>query len=309
MKKKSSKAVLTAVMVLSVLVPALVLPAYAANEHVVVAIASLGTAHGDSVIVPITVSNVTDLGAGTLRILYKSSVCTVTNVMAGDLSLLVANSSVPGIVRISAMDFRGHTGDVIFAHLELTAVGSSGDSSPLRITVETLKTFGPPIETIPASKIRSGMFSILTGPEPTSVFDTGAGTYPSIYGVHNGTIALKQTITTYKMYTYPCPGTGGHAEYVKIWNESGTIAEEDWTGYEFDWHNITFNAPFTLHSGETYHYTIRTGSYPQLIHEQNHTTPGGSLIICSQFIDANGKWYDDQVPAIKFFNHSTFYSS
>jgi hypothetical protein len=98
-------------------------------------------------------------------------------------------------------------------------------------------------------------------------------------------------------------------KYVKIWNESGTIAEEDWTGYEFDWHNITFNAPFTLQSRETYHYTIRTGSYPQIIHEQNHTTPGGSLITCSKFIDANGKRYDDQVPAIKFFNHSNFYSS
>ena len=54
-----------------------------------------------------------------------------------------------------------------------------------------------------------------------------------------------------------------------------------------------------LIKNETYNYTIRTGSYPQIIHEQNITTSDGSLITCEEFIDANGKKYDDWIPAIK----------
>jgi hypothetical protein len=52
------------------------------------------------------------------------------------------------------------------------------------------------------------------------VFDTGKGSYPSISGTHNGTITLNQTISVSTLYSYPCPGTGGHTEYAKIYNES-----------------------------------------------------------------------------------------
>ncbi|MCK4347823.1 MAG: DUF5060 domain-containing protein, partial [Thermoplasmatales archaeon] len=55
----------------------------------------------------------------------------------------------------------------------------------------------------------------------STVFDTGKGTYPSIFGTHNGTIKPTDDIKVQKMYTYPCSGTGGHSEYVKIWNISG----------------------------------------------------------------------------------------
>jgi len=144
-------------------------------------------------------------------------------------------------------------------------------------------------------------------PNPTPIFGTGSGTYPSISGIHKGTIKPKQTITVYKMYTYPCLETGGHSESVRIYySESGVIAEGTWTGYGCDWHNITFDVPFTLESGETYYYTLRTGSYPQIIHKQNHTTLDGSLITCSEFIDANGKRYDDWIPAIKFFQTDAY---
>jgi len=48
-------------------------------------------------------------------------------------------------------------------------------------------------------------------------FDTGTGTYPSIFGTHNGTITPSHDVLADKMYTYPCSGTGGHSEYVRIW--------------------------------------------------------------------------------------------
>ncbi|RJS75024.1 PKD domain-containing protein, partial [Methanophagales archaeon] len=84
---------------------------------------------------------------------------------------------------------------------------------------------------------------IITVYPPAAIFDTGAPSnpYPSIAGTHTGNIIPSQDITVHKIYTYPCEGTGGHTEYIRIYNESGTIAEANWTGYKGDWHNITFN--------------------------------------------------------------------
>ena len=127
----------------------------------------------------------------------------------------------------------------------------------------------------------------------------GSGTYPSISGTHNGTIIPSQDISVNKLYTYPSIGTGGHSEYVRIWG-NGADASGTWEGYSGgDWRNITFDLPCTLEAGKTYSYTIRTGSYPQVIHKQTHTTLDGSLITCEKFIDVNGKTYDNWILAIK----------
>ncbi|MHC1600531.1 MAG: phospholipase D-like domain-containing protein [Candidatus Methanospirareceae archaeon] len=132
------------------------------------------------------------------------------------------------------------------------------------------------------------------------VFDTGPGTYPSIFGTHNGTIKPNHTAIATKLYTYPCAGTGGHTEYVKLWNSTGWNVTAIWNGYKDDWHNISFNTTFTLYANETYNYTIRTGSYPQILHEESFNATGGR-ITCDKFIDANGKIYYDWIPAITLF--------
>jgi hypothetical protein len=103
-----------------------------------------------------------------------------------------------------------------------------------------------------------------------------------------------------KLYTYPCPGTGGHSEYIIIWNNSNWNRTASWDGYKGDWHNISFNETFTLKANETYNYTIRTGSYPQIHHTDALPTANG-WINCTEFTDANGKRYDDWIPAIKLF--------
>ncbi|HID20700.1 MAG TPA: hypothetical protein EYP28_07205, partial [Methanophagales archaeon] len=110
--------------------------------------------------------------------------------------------------------------------------------------------------------------SILVIKDENAIFDTGApaNPYPSISGMHNGTIKPNETITASKLYTYPCPGTGGHTEYARIWNNTGLDVTARWGGYEGDWQNITFNETFVLYKNKTYYYTIRTGSYPQEIH-------------------------------------------
>lgn len=132
-------------------------------------------------------------------------------------------------------------------------------------------------------------------------FDTREGTYPSIFGIHKGTIRSSHDVVANKMYTYPCTGTGGHSEWVAFYNSSTEeeIANETWKGYMGgDCHYITFDKPFTLKANVTYNYTIKTGSYPQIHHNRTLTVPDGE-ITCTEFIDANGKRYDDWIPAIR----------
>jgi hypothetical protein len=100
------------------------------------------------------------------------------------------------------------------------------------------------------------------------------------------------------LYTYPCPGTGGHAESIELYENGTLLAKGAWEGYGGDWQNITFSNSFTLYADETYNYTIRTGSYPQIIHEHEYNATGGK-ITCEEFVDINGKRHEDWIPAIR----------
>jgi len=146
--------------------------------------------------------------------------------------------------------------------------------------------------------------SLSVTPEFGNNFDTGPGTYPSIMGIHNGTIKPSHNINVSILYTYPCAGTGGHTESIELYKKGALIANGTWNGYPSDWHNITIHnvtgAPYVmLLKDNEYNYTIITGSYPQIIHKQNHTTLDDSLITCEEFIDTNGKKYNGWIPAIR----------
>jgi hypothetical protein len=103
-----------------------------------------------------------------------------------------------------------------------------------------------------------------------------------IFDTHNGTITPNKTITESMLYTYPCPGTGGHTEYARIGNKTWN-ATATWKGYVGDWHNITFDKTVVLLANETYNYTIRTGSYPQIHHKPELPTANG-WINCMHWI-------------------------
>jgi serine protease len=139
----------------------------------------------------------------------------------------------------------------------------------------------------------------LTVRQEDAIFDTGQpeNPYPSISGTHTGTITPSRTIKVSTLYTYPCPGTGGHTEYVRIYG-NGVDESKTAGGYTGDYHNVTFDAPFTLEAGKTYSYEIRTGSYPQIIHAASTSVTGGT-ITCRTFVDANGEEYTDWIPAIR----------
>ena len=133
-------------------------------------------------------------------------------------------------------------------------------------------------------------------------FDTGKGTYPSISGTHYGTIIPNRNIRVNRIYTYPCAGTGGHIEYVEIWNETTKeCAVAEWNGYHVaDYHNLTFNTTLTLEKDVIYNYIIETGSYPQIIHAPYKQLNEGN-ITCTSFEDANGKEYNDWIPAFRLW--------
>jgi parallel beta-helix repeat protein len=141
-----------------------------------------------------------------------------------------------------------------------------------------------------------------------AVFDTGssANPYPSIMGNHTGTITPNADITVSKLYTYSCAGTGGHTESIKLYENGDLIANGTWNGYKGDWHNITLHnltggTPYvTLSENHEYNYTIITGSYPQIHHNTSLLTANG-WINCTQFIDANGRKYNNLIPAIRLW--------
>ena len=135
--------------------------------------------------------------------------------------------------------------------------------------------------------------------EALSKFDTGPGSYPSIMGIHRGNFTPHRNVTVRQMYTYPCAGTGGHSEFVRIYGNSIDI-NGTWNGYHGDYHNITFPHQFTLLANHTYNYTIKTGSYPQIHHNRTLTVLDGE-ITCTKFTDANDEVYYDWIPAIRLF--------
>ena len=143
--------------------------------------------------------------------------------------------------------------------------------------------------------------------EEEEFFDTHAPAkpYPSIMGIHNGTITPSHDISVSKLYTYPCTGTGGHTKSIELFENGVLIANGTWNGYIGDYHNLTIHnvtgAPYaTLLKDREYNYTICTGSYPQIIHEASKDVTGGT-ITCTTFVDANGKEYNDRIPAIRLW--------
>jgi len=147
---------------------------------------------------------------------------------------------------------------------------------------------------------KGGIFDFNITLEPVQIiFDTGTGTYPSIKGTHEGNFTPNCNITVHQFYTYPCAGTGGHSEHVIFcdYETKTEVINVSWKGYQSDYHNITVPDAM-LRENHVYNYTIITGSYPQIIHNETCANEVGTMT-CTQFVDANGKSYDNWIPAIR----------
>ncbi len=249
--------------------------------------------------VTIDVTNLTNFNSGKFDLSFNLSVVNVTAFADGsvdgetipvygwefvDKDRIRVILDVPGISGVSGSGY--------LAEISFEVVGKSGDRSELGISEGVL--VDTEAEAMPAEWIDA---EITVGVEEEPAFDTGPGTYPCISGTHEGTIEVYDDIAVEKLYTYPCAGTGGHSESVKIENATWYV-NATWDGYTAgDYHNIVFNEPFMLHAGETYSYTIKTGSYPQ-IHHMDELEVDGGTIRCTKFRDANGRVYNDWIPAI-----------
>ena len=90
------------------------------------------------VTLPIMIGNITNYGAGTIKITYDPSIVHVTDVTgSSDSTVAVENiDNTTGSVRILASNLVGVSGDIIFANMEFMAVGLG--STPLNIDIEEL---------------------------------------------------------------------------------------------------------------------------------------------------------------------------
>ena len=252
---------------------------------------------GTYVEVPVNIANIANgpvLGIG-FRVDYDESVLNLTKIGRGDLTsewTLQLGEGRHTIVTATAESeyalSNGSSGSVVL--LNFTVIGSPGDTSPVNLTLIELSNLNGKVGTAPA---KNGMFYV-----KKTIFDTDRGTYPSIFGTHIGTITPNRDIIVHKLHTYSCEGTGGHTEYVWI-HGNGVNESASWNGYIGDYQNIDFNNSFILKEGKRYNYVIKTGSYPQIIHEHSKNVTGGE-IICTKFTNANGEISDDWVPAIRF---------
>jgi hypothetical protein len=152
---------------------------------VTVTIDDYTSATGGEVTVPLMINGVKDYGVGTINITYDPAVVHVAGVSDGDDSTVTASNSnnTAGITSIGAWNIGGVSGDIVFANVALKAVGSSGESSPLSLTVA--KLVDTSMDAIPAGQ--SGGVFVISGssgdaaytPTPTPTPASGSTGQPS----------------------------------------------------------------------------------------------------------------------------------
>ncbi len=188
--------------------------------------------------------------------------------------------------------------------LEITGESSMNDGSYIYIAVRgRYRELASCIATVHDGRFRAifDTSDALSGTYTVRAMDECCDTAFATVHLTEGTPAIPETVEIHRMYTYSCPGTGGHSEYVAFYAPNGTkIGEGVWQGYQNgDYHYINFDSPLVFQIGKTYRYEIHTGSYPLIIHRHSLTTTNGT-ITCSEFIDLNGiRHTNNWIPAIR----------
>ena len=102
---------------------------------------------GKTVIVPINITNVTDLGAVNIWLTYNNSIVEVTAISDGDLGSVTYNiDNSNGTTNMAWFSAYGQTGNFVFAYVTLEAVGEVCNESKLTLDVkELVDSTGTPI--------------------------------------------------------------------------------------------------------------------------------------------------------------------
>ena len=186
-----------------------------ASAIATVSIGNLSSAYGETVTAPILISNVQNYGTGTISVTYDPSVVHVTSVSSGPDSTVVNwnPDNTTGIVTISAWNTGGVSGDIIFANVTFHAVGSAGSSTPLNISVTTLKDISYNNTSVIT---KNGSFTI--GAEQLLIpflisghvfYDNGSGCnnpHVNIMNLNTNNKWAAKTSVTYNYYQLVSPG-------------------------------------------------------------------------------------------------------
>jgi len=252
--------------------------------------------------------NATSFQSGQIELTYNPSCAHVIDWVGNTTNFPMGGwTHEDGKDRIYFVGSALKTGEYMIGTLTIHCVNESREGCVTTLDfTEQSKLFDDHGSTVPANWI-DGTFECKAEVAPPGEFDTEAppNPYPSIFGTLNGTLTPSHDIIADKMFTYPCAGTGGHTEYVKIWNDTWQEGiEAHWHGYQVaDYHIIIFPQQFTLFANQKYNYTIRTGSYPQIWHtDRLETGTGDGVIECSEFVDANGRSHSNWIPAFRLFS-------
>ena len=168
---------LFAVMLGMILIPSVILavqPVGIKSQTAEVSIQDATVAQGETVEVPINITNVCDLGATVIWLFYNSSVVTVESVREGTLgSLAVGINNTAGVTKMSWFSAEGETGDFVFAYVKLKVVGNPGDVSVLDLDVKKMvDSKNEPIN----HTVRDGIFTVKLN-QPTIFVKTDKTTY------------------------------------------------------------------------------------------------------------------------------------
>jgi len=132
-----------------------------------VSIADVTMESGSAITLPITIDDIVNYGTGTINITYDPAVVHVTDVTSSPDSTIIAKNidNTTGLVRISAWNTGGVSGDIVFANVTFTSVGVG--ATPLNLTVDTLQDITGP--EIPSVTVRNGSIEI-ESPRPSPPF-------------------------------------------------------------------------------------------------------------------------------------------
>ena len=128
------------VLVLILLVATFVALSTSVSASVNVWIADANAQTSCSTTTKITINNMTNFGAATVTLSYDPDVVQITDITAGDVGTPITNiNNTTGTATIAAYitTATGPDSPITFANLELLAIGSSGETSPLILAVIT----------------------------------------------------------------------------------------------------------------------------------------------------------------------------
>ena len=161
--KTGTKPILIACFVLSILLVSTA-QTCVAEVSTTVSIADVAIEPDSTITLPIVLSGIQNYGTGKISITYNPSVVHVAGVTSSSDSIVSAKNinNVAGIASISAWNTDGVSGDIVFANVTFTTVGT--DSTPLNLDVD--KLVNTSLKTIPVT-INNGSIAVETLQPPT----------------------------------------------------------------------------------------------------------------------------------------------